>query len=43
MNLETTPQVHSAAPSKGERTRGKILDAAYDAIIRKGFAGTSIE
>lgn len=43
MNLETTPQVHSAAPGKGERTRGKILDAAYEAIIRKGFAGTSID
>lgn len=43
MNLETTPQVHSAAPGKGERTRGRILDAAYEAIIRKGFAGTSID
>lgn len=43
MNLETAPQVHSAAPGKGERTRGKILDAAYEAIIRKGFAGTSID
>jgi len=43
VNLETTPQVQSAAPGKGERTRGKILDAAYDAIIRKGFAGTSID
>jgi AcrR family transcriptional regulator len=43
MNLETTPQVQSAAPGKGERTRGKLLDAAYEAIIRKGFAGTSID
>ncbi|MBO9516312.1 MAG: TetR/AcrR family transcriptional regulator [Variovorax sp.] len=43
MNLETTPQVHAAAPGKGERTRGRILDAAYEAIIRKGFAGTSID
>lgn len=43
MNLETTPQVQSAAPGKGERTRGKILDAAYEAIVRKGFAGTSID
>lgn len=43
MNLETAPQVHSAAPGKGERTRGRILDAAYEAIIRKGFAGTSID
>ena len=43
MNLETVPQVQSAAPGKGERTRGRILDAAYEAIIRKGFAGSSIE
>lgn len=43
MNLETTPQVQSAAGGKGERTRARILDAAYDAIIRKGFAGTSID
>jgi AcrR family transcriptional regulator len=43
MNLETTPQVQSAVPGKGERTRGRILDAAYDAIIHKGFAGTSID
>ncbi len=43
MNLETTPQVQSAAPGKGERTRARILDAAYEAIIRKGFAGTSID
>ena len=43
MNLETVPQVQSAVPGKGERTRGRILDAAYEAIIRKGFAGTSID
>ena len=43
MNLETTPQVQSAASGKGERTRARILDAAYEAIIQKGFAGTSID
>jgi len=43
MNLGTTPEVQSASPNKGERTRGRILDAAYDAIIHKGFAGTSID
>jgi AcrR family transcriptional regulator len=29
--------------SKGERTRERILDLAYDSVIRKGFAATSIE
>ena len=43
MNLETTPQVQSPASGKGERTRARLLDAAYDAIIHKGFAGTSID
>lgn len=41
MTLETAPQ--APAPGKGERTRARILDAAYEAIIRKGFAGTSID
>jgi len=36
---KTAPQVQS----KGERTRERILDLAYDAVIRKGFAATSIE
>jgi len=40
---ETVPAVESGARSKGERTRERILDAAYEAIIRKGFAGTSID
>ncbi|MBT2133540.1 TetR/AcrR family transcriptional regulator [Croceibacterium sp. LX-88] len=43
MNLETVPQVQSSASSKGERTKARILDAAYDSIIQKGFAGTSID
>jgi AcrR family transcriptional regulator len=29
--------------TKGERTRERILDIAYDAIVHKGFAATSIE
>jgi AcrR family transcriptional regulator len=29
--------------TKGERTRERILDVAYAAIVRKGFAATSIE
>ena len=40
---ETVPTVESGAPTKGERTRERILDVAYDAIIHKGFAGTSID
>lgn len=41
--IETVPSVQSAAPTKGERTRERLLDLAFDAIIRKGFAATSIE
>ena len=36
-------QLPSAAQSKGERTRERILDVAYEAIVEKGFAATSIE
>ena len=36
-------QFESPAGSKGERTRTRILDAAYDAIVHKGFAATSID
>ncbi len=36
-------QLESGARTKGERTRDRILDLAYDAIIHKGFAATSIE
>ena len=36
-------QFESAPQSKGERTRARILDIAYDAIVHKGFAATSIE
>ena len=41
--VETVPSVKSDARTKGERTRERILDLAYDAIIHKGFAGTSID
>ena len=36
-------QLESAAKTKGERTRERILDVAYDAIVQKGFAATSVE
>lgn len=36
-------QLESAAQSKGERTRERILDVAYESIVEKGFAATSIE
>ena len=42
-SAETVPAVQSEAPTKGSRTRERILDVAYDAIIHKGFAGTSID
>jgi len=40
---KTAPAVQSEPRSKGERTRDRILDLAYEAVIRKGFASTSIE
>ena len=33
-------QLESAAQTKGERTRERILDIAYEAIVEKGFAAT---
>ena len=36
-------QLDSAAQTKGERTRERILDVAYLSIVEKGFAATSIE
>jgi hypothetical protein len=40
---KTAPGVQPETLSKGERTRQKLMDLAYDALIRKGFAATSIE
>lgn len=45
---ETVPAVQFAearpdGTSKGARTRERLLDIAYDSIVRKGFASTSIE
>lgn len=39
------PAVHlpTKAVSKGERTRNRVMDFAYDAIVQKGFAATSID
>jgi AcrR family transcriptional regulator len=36
-------QLESGAKTKGERTRERLLDVAYDAIVQKGFAATSVE
>jgi AcrR family transcriptional regulator len=36
-------QLDSAVQTKGERTRERILDVAYQSIVEKGFAATSIE
>jgi len=40
---KTAPTVQLEARTKGERTRERILDLAYESVIRKGFAATSIE
>ena len=36
-------QLESPARTKGERTRERILDVAYESIVQKGFAATSVE
>jgi AcrR family transcriptional regulator len=36
-------QLEPAAKTKGERTRDRILDVAYESIVQKGFAATSVE
>lgn len=36
-------QLESGAQTKGEKTRERILDFAYESIVQKGFAATSIE
>ena len=36
-------QLRSGAETKGERTRTRLLDVAYESIVQKGFAATSIE
>ena len=36
-------QLESAAKTKGERTRERIMDVAYESIVQKGFAATSVE
>jgi AcrR family transcriptional regulator len=38
-----TVQLDPEVLTKGERTRQRILDIAYDSIVHKGFAATSIE
>jgi TetR/AcrR family transcriptional repressor of nem operon len=36
-------QLEGGALTKGERTRERIMDIAYESIVQKGFAATSIE
>jgi len=43
LQAKTAPAVQSEPLSKGERTRERLLDLTYEAMIRKGFAATSIE
>ena len=45
LSEKTAPAVQydQPGPTKGERTRTRILDVAYDSIVHKGFAATSIE
>jgi AcrR family transcriptional regulator len=40
---EACPEHGRRARTKGERTRTRLLDVAYDSIVHKGFAATSIE
>jgi TetR/AcrR family transcriptional repressor of nem operon len=40
---KTAPTVQSDPRTKGEKTRERILEVAYESVIRKGFASTSIE
>lgn len=42
---ETGPAVQfsKTAMTKGEKTRAKIMDIAYEAIVQKGFGATSID
>ncbi|MFZ5718700.1 MAG: TetR/AcrR family transcriptional regulator [Pseudomonadota bacterium] len=40
---KTVPAVQSEPRTKGERTRERLLELAYESVIRKGFASTSIE
>jgi len=44
---KTAPPVQQpaevSAPTKGARTRERLLDLAYEAVIEKGFAATCIE
>ena len=43
MGGRATSKTAPAVQSKGERTRERLMDLAYDAILDKGFTATSIE
>lgn len=40
---KTAPEVQAEEQTKGERTRERLMDLAYDAMVAKGFAATSVE
>jgi len=40
---KTAPQVQSDPRPKGARTRDRLLDLAFESMVTKGFAATSIE
>lgn len=40
---KNAPSVQSEPRTKGERTRERLLELAYESVVRKGFASTSIE
>ncbi len=41
--VKTVPAVQSMEPTKGQRTRERLMDLAYEAMISKGIAATSVE
>jgi AcrR family transcriptional regulator len=43
LEAKKRPAVQSTEPTKGERTRQRLMDLAEDAVMHKGFAATSIE
>jgi len=43
IEADISPDPKPGPYSKGKRTRERLLDAANDAILTKGFAGTSID
>jgi TetR/AcrR family transcriptional regulator, transcriptional repressor for nem operon len=42
-SIKTAPKVQLRGRSKGERTRDRVMDLAYNSMVTKGFAATSID